>query len=1088
MEIRCRFAIVVFAMFLALPARAQVDARMFRCPDVSTGHITFVYAGDIWVVEKSGGIARRLSSPPGEESFPRFSPDGSSIAFSGNYDGNTDVYVVPTLGGEPVRVTYHPDADRLVDWDPQGKRLLFASARESGVRRVSQLYTIPATGGVPEKLPVPYGEFGTFSPDGAHLAYTTKAAEFAPWKRYRGGFAPDIWLFDLKTKDARNLTENPALDAQPMWLGRTLYFLSDRGTEQRANIWAVDPDRGQPRQVTNFRDVDVGYPAIGPSDIVFQAGSGLHVLDLKSGKHREVKVQVVTDEASLRPRSVKVGDAIESGGISPTGKRALFEARGEIFSLPAKDGVTRNLTRTPGAAERYPGWSPDGTQVAYWSDRSGEYELTVRPADGSGEERTLSKFGPGYRYRPWWSPDGKKIAFIDHTLTIRVHDVAAGTTTDADKAVNLLHGGLIGFEMSWSPDSRWLTWSRQLEQGNSAVFVFDTDSGTRHQATSGYYSDSSPVFDPDGSYLYYFSNRTLAAVYSDLDATWIYPNTTNIVAASLRKDVASPLAPKNDEEEMKKETKKAETPAKDKPQDTEAKPKDVAFDIEGLESRAVILPPVRGNYSTLRAASGKVLYRRLPRRDSGVEESPVLYFDLKELKEETVIDSANSYELSADGKKLLVRVRDGWGIIDLKPKQKIETRLGTSALETQVDPRQEWDQVFDDVWRTYRDFFYDPSIHGLDWPALRRQYGALLKDAVTRWDVNFVIGHLIGEVNASHTYVGGGDMETPRRRQVGLLGVDWAVENGAFRIARIVRSAPWDIDARSPLSEPGVNVAAGDYVLAVNGIPLDPAREPFAAFEGLADTTVQLTINDRPALEGARKVLLKTLASEARLRNLEWIEQNRQHVDKASNGRIGYVFVPDTSINGQTELVRQFASQIRKPGLIIDERFNGGGQLPDRFIEQMNRQMVTRIAFRYAGVATHPHVAHYGPKAMLINGWAGSGGDAFPFFFKEMKVGPLIGERTWGGLIGPAVGHRLIDGGSFTAPPGRLYAPDGKWFPEGHGVDPDIAVTDDPGELSKGRDPQLDAAIREVLRMLQTNPPKFVDPPPFERRIPELQP
>lgn len=1085
--------ILLAGLLTAAPAQAQVDARMFRYPDVSASHITFVYAEDIWIVEKAGGVARRVSSPPGEESFPRFSPDGTRIAFSGNYDGNTDVYVVPARGGEAVRVTYHPDADRVVDWTPDGTRLLFASNRESGVRRVSQLYLAPSGGGMPEKLPMPYGEIGAFSPDGAQIAYTTKLAEFATWKRYRGGFAPDIWLFDLKTKAARHITDNAAVDALPMWHDRTMYFLSDRGKEQRANIWAFDLDTQQFRQVTTFADVDVGFPAIGPSDIVFEAGGRLYVLDLKSGKPREVKVQVVTDLATLRPRSVKAAGYISSAAVSPTGKRALIEARGDVFSLPAKDGPVLNLTRTSGAAERYPAWSPDGKQIAYWTDRSGEYQLAVRPADGPGEERTLTSFGPGFRYNVWWSPDSKKIAFSDHTQRLRVFDLASNKTLEVDHEEWSLAPGAGAFEVSWSSDSRWLAYDRTLETGNPAVFLFDTASASRHQVTSGYYQDNSPAFDPEGNYLYYFSGRTMSPVYSDLDSTWIYPNTTNIVAVPLRNDVASPLAPKSDEEEVKADKKEGEgAPAKpqaggeqkegEKPKD--AGPKPVAIDLDGFEKRGVILPPPAGNYSALKAVAGKVVYHRRPRSGSGDQQSPLAYFDLKERKEEVILDNATGFDISADGKKILVRVRDQWGIVDLRPKQKIEEPLKTAAMEMDVDPRQEWAQMFDEVWRSYRDLFYDPNLHGLDWPALRKQYGDLVKSAVSRRDVNWAIGELIGEVNASHTYVSGGDVEPPRRRAIGLLGVDWRLENGAYRIARFIEGAPWDIEARSPLAQPGVNVKAGDYVLAVNGIPIDTTKEPYAAFEGLSGVTVRLTVNDKPTTDGARQVLVDTLASEARLRNLEWIEANRKRVDEASGGRIGYIFVPDTSTNGQNELVRQFASQIRKQGLIIDERFNGGGQLPDRFIEQMNRQLVNRIATRHGQPMTQPSVTHYGPKVMLINGWAGSGGDAFPYFFKTMKVGPIIGERTWGGLIGPAVGHTLVDGGSFTAPPGRIYGPDGTWFAEGHGVEPDIPVVDDPGEMAKGRDPQLETAIAEVEKLIKANPPRFPAPPPFEKRVP----
>jgi tricorn protease len=1077
-----RFGTVVCALLLfSGAAQAQVDASMFRYPDVSATHITFVYAGDIWVVEKTGGTATRLSSPPGEEQFPRFSPDGSMIAFSGNYDGNTDVYVVPALGGEPLRVTYHPSNDRLLDWSPDGTRLLFASSRASGVQRFNQLYLISARGGLAEKLPVPYGEFGALSPDGRRLAYTPKDRGFRTWKRYRGGMAPDIWLIDLRSLDARNISDNEANDAQPMWHGETLYFISDRGPAQRSNIWATDMASGAVRQITRFIDYDVTFPGIGPSDIVFQAGGRLYLLDLDSEEYREVDVEVVTDLAGLRPRTENVSNLIQSAHISPTGKRAVFQARGEIFTVPAEHGVIRKLTHTSGVAERYPAWSPDGENIAYWSDKSGEYELVIRPAEGSGEERTLTGYGPGYRYRPYWSPDSKKIAFIDHTQTIQIYDLDGGRTTEVDRGLTWLHGARQAFEVSWSSDSRWLAYSRDLETGNSAVFLFDADAGRRHQVTSGYYSDQGPAIDPDGKYLYYLSNRTLSPVYSDMDQTWIYPNTTNVVAVPLRADVPSPLAPRNDEERGAAES--AEKQEGEEKKDESGAAKEVVIELAGFESRGVVLPAEAGNYSSVRAVSGKVIYHRHPRSGSSDEQHPIVFYDLKEREEKTIVNSANGFEISADGKKMLVANRGQWSIIDIAPNAKLDKQLATGGMEMVLDPKEEWRQLFTDVWRTYRDVFYDPDMHGLDWNALREHYGTMLESAVTRWDVNFVIGELIGEVNASHTYVGGGDTETPRRRQVGLLGIDWALENGAYRVTRIVAGAPWDIETRSPLSEPGVDVSEGDYILAVNGQPIDVSREPYSAFEGLAGETVMLTVNDRPSMDGARQVLVETLRSESRLRNLEWIEANRRRVDEATDGHVGYIFVPNTALSGQTELVRQFNSQMRRDGLIIDERFNAGGQLPDRFIELMDRQLVTTIYFRHGMNVPHPPVNHYGPKVMLINGWAGSGGDAYPWFFKEMDVGPLIGERTWGGLIGPASGHGLIDGGYFTAPPGRLYGPDGKWFSEGHGVDPDIPVVDDQGEMAKGGDPQLEAAVAEVMRLIRENPPTFPAPPAFERRI-----
>jgi tricorn protease len=1099
---RSKIALIASCLCVAAAtASAEVDARMLRYPDVSETHIAFVYAGDIWLVEKGGGTAHRLSSPPGEELFPRFSPDGSRLAFSANYDGNTDIYVIPSMGGSPTRITYHPGLDTVSDWTLDGAQLLFSSRRASGVRSLSQFFLVSAAGGLPDLLPVPYGDVGALSPDGRTIAYTTRDRGFRTWKRFRGGTAPDIWLFDLEALAARNLTDDAANDSRPMWHGSTLYFLSDRGPALRSNIWALETTTGEMRQVTRFTDFDITFPAIGPSDIVFQAGGRLYLLDLDDERYEEVEIEIVTDLANLRPHRVNAADLIQAYDISPHGKRAVIEARGELFSVPAKHGVVQNLSRSSGSAERFPAWSPDGKHIAYWSDAGGEFELTLIPSSG-GEPKTLTDLGPGYRYQPWWSPDSAKIAFIDHTQTIRIYDVESDGFSEVDKGLWMLHPGLIGFRVGWSSDSRWLAYSRGLDTGNNAVFLFDTASRTSHQVTSGYFSDFGPVFDPDGEYLYYLSNRTLEPIYSDVDATWVYPNTTNIVAVPLRGDVQSPLAPRNDEEEVtveeadedaehqdedkQKKGKKNKGEKSEEEEENgkdEKKPEPVEIDLQGFENRVVVLPPEAGNYTRLAAVSGKVIFHRMPRSGSSDENRPIGFYDLEEREEKTIVGNATSYVIAAGGKKMLVRSKDTFAIIDIAPDQEMEDQVDTSNLEMVLDSKAEWQQIFGEVWRTYRDYFYDPNMHGLDWQALRDHYGALLDDAVTRWDVNFIIGELIGEINASHTYVGGGDAERAPRRPVGLLGIDWELDNGAYRVARIVGSAPWDSgEIRSPLAAPGVAIDEGDYILAVNGVPVDTGKDPYAAFEGLGEQTIALTVNNSPSLDGAREVLVETLDSEFRLRNLEWIEHNRQRVIEASDGTIGYVYVPDTSIPGQTELVRQLGSQIRLPGLIIDERFNGGGQLPDRFIEKVNRQMVTRIFFRHGATRTHPSVSHYGAKAMLINGWAGSGGDAFPFFFKEMKVGPLVGERTWGGLIGPAVGHRLIDGGYFTAPPGRLYGPDGVWFPEGHGVDPDIPVVDDPSQLAKGVDPQLEAAITAVLELIEENPPVFAEPPEFEIR------
>ena len=1083
------FALVLAGALPVVPRSlpAQIDARLLRQPDVSATQVAFVYAGDIWVVPKAGGTAVRFTSPRGEESFPRFSPDGKEIAFTGNYDGNQDIYAVSASGGVPRRLTHHPMPDRMLDWYPDGQAILFASGMESGRDRFNQLYRVAKTGGLPTKLPVPYGEFGAVSEDGQWLAYMPQSQEFRTWKRYRGGWASRIWLFNLRTGEAKAVSTTDANDAHPMWHGHTLYFLSDRGAALRANIWAYQIDSGTVRQVTSFTDYDIHFPAIGPTDVVFEQAGKLWLLDLATEHSHEVAVQVVTDQATLKPQADSVGDMIHGAWISPTGKRAVFEARGDVFTVPAEHGPVLDVTRTSGVAERSPVWSPDGRTLAYWSDRTGEYELMLRPADGSGGEEQVTTLGRGFRYTPFWSPDSRKLAFVDQAMVIWIYDRDAKKVIRVDKALGFYEGNLEGFRPSWSGDSRWLAYARDLENTHGAIFLFDTKTGTARQVTSGFYNDGQPAFDPEGKYLYYSSDRTFEPIYSDVDNTWIYPNSTNIMAGSLRADVPSPLAARDDEEPAPSADSGAAraggAAAKPAPRDTAAKtPAPVAIDLDGFEGRAVALPAAAGNYTDLQAVAGKVIYRRPPRTGSSDKKTPLIAYDLKDRKEQTIIDDADGALVSANGQKVLVRQGRRWAIIDLKADQKIETPLRTGELVMTVDPPAEWRQIFSDVWRFERDYFYDPNMHGVDWNAMRTQYGRLLDGAVTRWDVNFVIGDLISELNSSHTYRGGGDLETGPRRGVGLLGVDWALENGAYRIKRVIDGAPWDGEVRSPLGAPGVNVKAGDYVLAVNGVPLDTAQDPWAAFEGLAGATVRLTVNSRPVRDGARDVLVTTLEDEGRLRYLAWVEANRRRVDQATQGRVGYVYVPSTGTDGQTELLRQYLAQVQKAGLIVDERWNSGGQIPDRFVELLNRPALAYYAVRDGQDWQWPRNAQIGPKAMLINGWSGSGGDAFPTFFREAKLGPLIGTRTWGGIIGISGVPTLIDNGGVTVPTFRQYDPQGRWFAEGHGVDPDIEVPDDEGQLAKGTDPQLERAIQEVLKAIQAAGSLAPKRPAYENR------
>ncbi|MGB8166463.1 MAG: S41 family peptidase [Chthoniobacteraceae bacterium] len=1081
-------------------APSHIDARMMQMPAVSKTQIAFVYAGDIWIAPKTGGAAARLSSPRGEEQFPRFSPDGRMLGFSGNYEGNMDIYVIPVTGGEPLRITHHGAKDRMLGWSADGKTIYFASDMAAFTNRVGQLYKVSAQGGLPEALPIPYGEFGAVSPDGKQLAYTTLSTEFRTWKRYRGGMAPDIWLFDLEKKTSEKVAPHPANDSLPMWHGSTIYFLSDRDDRARENIWAYDTATKAVRQVTRFVDDDVHFPSIGPDEIVLENGGRLYLLDLASEKLREVPITVLTDRVTLRPRVENVSGLIQNGAISPTGKRALFEARGRIFSVPVEHGVVRSLNERSDVAQRFPAWSPDGKWIAYFSDRSGEYELTMQAADGKTGEQTLTQLGPGFRYQPQWSPDSKKIVFIDQAMRIWLHDLDAKTTREVDRELWHYEGELKRFHGSWSADGRWFAFAKDLENRQTAIAIYDTQTRRVHQVTSGFFDDDQPVFDPDGRYLYYRTKRWFDSIYSEFEPTWIYANGQALIAVPLRKDVPSPLAPRNDEEPVgqprkseggsqkaeekpKVELAAAETaikgakpdaakPAENKPATptvnlSERKPAPLLIDLDAFEQRAVVLPPSGGRFDQLCAVAGKLIFNRKPRAGSTGGPSPLHFYDVVKREEKLMLDDAPGVDLSADGKKLLVARGKSWGIINVAETQAFK-QLNTGGLETTIDPPAEWRQIFNDAWRLERDFFYDPYLHLVQWQKMREHYGRLLDDAVTRHDVNFILGELLGELNCSHTYRSGGDLDSAPTRSVGYLGCDYALDQGAYRIKRVLKAAPWEYTVRSPLAAAGVK--EGEWLLAVNGRAIDTAKDPWAAFQGLAEKPTFLTVNTKPKLDGAREVLVQPMGSEFFLRNYAWTESNRLRIEKASGGRIGYIYVPNTGGDGQNELYRQFRAQFNKPGLIIDERWNSGGQIPDRFVELLGRKVTNFWGVRDGRDWQTPEIAHTGPKVILANGWSGSGGDCFPWLFKKEGLGQIVGTRTWGGLIGMTGAPALIDGGSVTVPTFSIYDTDGKWVIEGHGVDPDIAIEDDPAQMQNGADPQLDRAIKEEIKSLEAQP------------------
>ena len=1067
----------------------QINAKLMRYLDVSDSQITFVYGGDIWIMPKTGGTALQVTHSPGEESWPRFSPDGKFIAYTAGYNGNQDVYVIAVQGGVPVRVTYQSFSDRLVDWHPDGKHILFASNRESGIQRIRQLFLVSRDGGLPQKVAVPYGELASYSPDGKYLAYITKITENYPFKRYRGGLASDIIIYNLDNNTAKNITNNNANDGKPAWVGDKVYFLSDRAKNMRLNIWIYDTKTKMSSQITQFEDFDISHMSAGNQEIVFEAGGSMYLMNLNNHQYKPVTVNVVSDLSVEIPRSKDVSKDIRNMTAAPEGKRIVFEARGELFNSPVLEGFVINFTKSSGAFDHNPAWSPDGKSIAYWSDRSGEFEIYLQATDRFSEPQQLTRRKKGFGYALYWSPDSKQLAFIDETNTISVLDVESKKISVAgNTSWNTGHGARFGYSIAWSPDSKWITFTQGMDNAHNAVFIYDIGNRKAYRATSGFYEDSNPVFSKDGKYLFYLTNRNLSAAYSDMgDATWIYPNATQIASLSLTDDSPSLLHPKNDEltkDEKKSEKKDEETTKEEKNSENDTSLVDVKIDFDQLESRLVILPPKAGNIGGLMPFEGKIVYLRHPNTGSSEKASSLVYYDMKKREEKTIISDVNNAVVTSDGKSLLVSSNDKYGIIKPEADQKIDKPIPTDGLVMNLVPREEWQQIFIDTWRRHRDFFYDPNMHQVDWKSLRDRYGALLKDARTRWDVSNIQSNLVSELSAGHTYTSGGDVEQPSSGNTGYLGIDWEMKNNLYQIKRIVVPALWDTEVRSPFDQPGVDVKEGDAILAVNGVELDSGIDPYAVFEGLAEKTVSLTVSRSGKKDENKQVVVKCLtqSEESRLRYLEWIENNRRMVDKLSSGQLGYIYMSNTSSRGQLELVRMYYGQLDKKGFIIDERFNGGGQLADRFLELLKRPVVYNLHWRHGKDHTWPIKTNVGPMGMLINGWAGSGGDGLPWAFQELNAGPIVGERTIGILIGPATGHQLIDGGRITVPGARLYDNAGHWFWEGEGVTPDFKVWDDPTLLMQGRDPQIEKLVEEVLKLLKTNPPKMTPAPLLQDR------
>jgi tricorn protease len=1080
----------VFISAAAAPA-ADDETLLLRQPTISKTAVAFVYAGDIWIADRKGGEARRLTVNPGVEADPLFSPDGALIAFTGNYDGNTDVYIIPATGGDPRRLTFHPDGDSVRGWTPDGKAVVFRSSRYSNSGRYGQLFTVPVEGGFPQRLPMPMAERGVYSPDATRIAYTPIRDAFGTWKRYRGGQTTPIWLFDVRTYDIEAVPHENASDTFPLWIGDTVYFLSDRN--RIMNLFACDTKTKQVKQVTNHADYDVKCATAGDGVIAYEQGGRIHVFNPANGQTTPVKIHVAPDLPNKRPHYVKAGGFIRDAAISPTGKRAAIEARGEIFTVPAKKGDIRNLTQTSGAHERSPAWSPDGKWIAYFSDATGEYRLMIREQTGVEPPRTIPLAEPTFFYLPRWSPDSKKLVFIDKHQNLFWLEVATSKPVriDTDTYDYLWRS----MDPAWSPDSQWIAYAKRLDNHLRAIFVYELATGKTHQVTDGMSDAESPCFSRDGRYLFFAAstNFGLNTGWSDM-SSYERPFTRSLYAAVLDKETTSPLAPESDEEPVRAESKKSDEAKKDEPGKDEKKddkkdePKKVKIDFENLDQRIVALPLPERNYGDLQAIDGRLFYlikgERTHLEAGGSPQHELRYFDLKAREDKPFLAKVLAYWISADGKKMLYCTEGNFfAIVDTGSEPKAgDGKIDVDGMEAYCNPEAEWEQMFSEAWRIQRDFFYDPTMHGADWPAIREKYRPFLAYVGHRSDLNAVFGEMFGELVVGHAYVGGGDMASGPNVPGGLLGADYEIVNGFYRIARIYRGENWNPRLRAPLTQPGVNISEGDYVLAVNGRPLKAPTNIYSLFEKTSGKQTRLLVNDKPTTQGARTATVTPIPSEASLRHRAWIEANRRKVGEMTGGRVAYVYMPNTAWDGYVSFNRYYFAQLDRDAVIIDERFNGGGSLADYIIDMLGRPIYCYWASRDGKPFRTPNAVIDGPKAMIINEYAGSGGDAMPYMFRTRGLGQLVGKRTWGGLIGIYDYPDLMDGGSVTAPRMAIFSTDGKWVVENEGITPDFEVEMTPKLVIQGRDPQLEKAVEVVLEQLKQKPPKRPERPPYPER------
>jgi tricorn protease len=1075
---------LVLLLLFPFLATAAEETRLLRFPTIHGDRVVFTYAGDLYTVATAGGTARKLTTDAGYESFPRFSPDGQWVAFTGQYDGNTEVYLMPSDGGIPRRLTYTATLGRDDVSDRMGPNNIVMTWKDNShvvyrSRRIEpndmngQLFVVSIDGGLSDQIPLPRGGFCSYSPDGRQLAYNRVFREFRTWKRYRGGQADDIWVYDFEKKTITNITNDPAQDIFPMWSGTRIYFLSDRGDRKRLNLFVYDAATRQTRALTSFTEFDVKFPSIGDRTIVFENGGFLYRMDLADEKPVRIPIRVLDDLDGGRGSWVDVSGSVANYEISPEGNRALFGARGDVFTVPAKYGNTRNLTATPGVHERNAKWSPDGKWISYVSDASGEDEIYLRPQDGTGTPVQLTSGSDTYKYQPLWSPDSKKLLWSDKKQRLQYVDVGSREVRPVAQATAWEIG-----QYAWSPDSRWIAFAQPEETGVTTVQLYSVDKRETVPVTDGWFDSYAPSFSSDGKYLQIISDRTFSPVYSRTEWDHAYVDMAMPYLITLAKSTRSPFAPKSDEvkppggDSDKKETDKK----KDEKKDEKAP---VVVDPDGIRQRIAAIPVPAGNYQGIESVGEKLYYLRTTSKD---EKQKLFLYELDKQKE-TDLGEADGFEISADGKKMLVGSGEAYAIIDL-PSSRIELkdRLVLSDMKVQLDRWAEWKQIFAECWRQMRDFMFDPNLHGVDWKGVRDRYAPLVPFVNHRADLTYVIGEMIGELNIGHSYVGGGDLPKIERIQTGLLGATISRDPASkyFRIDRILKGQNWDKNLRSPLTEIGVDVREGDYILELNGRSTRDLRDLYEALVNTAGRQVSLKVNSEPKEAGARTSIVVPIADERPLYYHTWVQENIEKVSRATGGTVGYVHIPDMGVQGLNQFAKYYYPQLRKQALIVDVRGNGGGNVSPMIIERLRREPAMFLKARNGSVGLDPSGMMLGPKVMLINEFSMSDGDLVAYRFKKYGLGKTIGKRTWGGVVGIRGSLPLLDGGFLNRPEFSRYDLEGKqWIIEGTGVEPDEIVDNDPAREFAGTDDQLNRAIEVIKEEMARRPARIPQPPPY---------